>query len=324
MQTPPTTRYAKSGEANIAYQVFGEGECDLVLIGGPASHLDLEWENPLSERAAMRLASFARVIRFDRRGTGLSDAVVDPPTLEQQMDDMRAVMEAAGVERAALWGGSDVGLAAMFSATYPEQVSELVLWGVPVRGADFLSPERVEFVAEALEHYGEGRFVQLYAPSQVGNPEFEDWWARYVRGALSPGMAQKILELQLRTDISGILDAIRVPTLVLHRTDDKAVSVDAARELASRIPNARLVELPGTDNYPWTGDWRRDCEPILDETEEFLTGERRSPEPDRVLSTVLFTDIVGSTEHAARLGDERWRGVPPRHNEVVRPQPGPW
>jgi class 3 adenylate cyclase len=323
MQTPPTTRYAKSGDASIAYQVLGEGGCDLVLIAGPASHLDLEWENPLSERALLRIGSFARVVRFDRRGTGLSDPVVDPPTLEQQMDDMRAVMEDVGLERVALWSGSDVGLGAMFAATYPEHVSELVLWGVAIRGRDF-SPERGELIAEALEHYGEGRFIELYAPSQVGNTEFEDWWARYVRGSLSPGMARKILELQLQTDISGILDSLRVPTLVIHRTDDQVVSIEAAREMASRIPNARLVELPGTDNYPWTGDWKRGCEPIIDEVEEFLTGERRSPEPDRVLSTVLFTDIVGSTERAARLGDQRWRDVLQRHDELVRAELERW
>ncbi|HEX2232332.1 MAG TPA: adenylate/guanylate cyclase domain-containing protein [Thermoleophilaceae bacterium] len=324
MLTRPTTRYAKSGDASIAYQVYGEGDCDLVLIAGPASHVDLEWENPLAERAARRLASFARVIRFDRRGTGVSDPVVDPPTLEQQMDDLRAVMGEAGVERAALWGGSDVGLAAMFAATYPDQVSELILYGVPVRGEDFVTPELADFVPEALEHYGEGRFIELYAPSQVGNEEFEDWWERFERGCLSPGMARKILELQLQTDISAILDAIRVPTLVLHRTGDKAVPIESGRELAKRIPNARLVELPGTDNYPWTGDWKRECEPILDEIEEFLTGQRRAPEPARVLSTILFTDIVGSTEHAARVGDERWRDVLQRHDELIRAELGRW
>jgi pimeloyl-ACP methyl ester carboxylesterase len=220
MLTRPTTRYAKSGDASIAYQVYGEGDCDLISIGGPASHLDLEWENPLAERAAARIGSFARVIRFDRRGTGVSDPVIDPPTLEQQMDDLRAVMEDVGVERAALFSGSDVGLGAMFAGTYPDQVSELILWGVPVRGEDFVTPELAEFVTEALEHYGEGRFIELYAPSQVGNKEFEDWWERFERGCLSPSMARKILELQLQTDISGILDAIRVPTLILHRTGD--------------------------------------------------------------------------------------------------------
>jgi class 3 adenylate cyclase/pimeloyl-ACP methyl ester carboxylesterase len=324
MATRPTTRYAKSGDASIAYQVFGEGGCDLVLVGGPASHLDLEWENPLAERALVRIGSFARTIRFDRRGTGVSDPVVDPPTLEQQMDDLRAVLEDVGVERAALWSGSDVGLGAMFAATHPDQLSELILWGVPIRGEDFLTQELDEFMVEGLEHYGEGRFIQIYAPSQVGNREFEDWWARYERGSLSPGMARKILDLQLQTDISGVLDAIRVPTLVLHRTGDRVVPIEAGRELASRIPNARLVELPGIDNYPWTGDWKGDCEPIIDEIEEFLTGQRRAPEPDRVLATVLFTDIVGSTERAARVGDERWRELLQRHDKLVRAELEHW
>jgi class 3 adenylate cyclase len=324
MLTKPTTRYAKSGEASIAYQVFGEGNCSVVLVGGPASHLDLEWENPMAERALLRIASFARVVRFDRRGTGVSDPVDKPPTLEQQMDDLRAVMEHAGLERVAVWSGSDAGLGAMFAATYPEQVSELILWGVAVRGADFVTDELGEFMFEALEHYGEGRFIELYAPSQVGNAQFEDWWARYERGALSPGMARKILELLLESDISGILDTIRVPTLVLHRTGDKLLPIEAARELASRIPDARFVELPGIDNYPWLGDWAGEVEPLIAEAEEFLTGERRTPEPDRVLSTVLFTDIVGSTEHAARLGDERWRELLARHDALVRGELQRW
>ena len=323
MLTRPTTRYAKSGDASIAYQVCGEGDCNLVLVGGPASHLDLEWENPIAERALERLGSFANVIRFDRRGTGLSDPVAEPPTLEQQIDDLRAVMQDAGVERAAIWSGSDAGLGAMFAATHPTQVSELILWGVAVRGADLATPELEEFMLEALEHWGEGRFIHIYAPSQVGNKEFEDWFARYERAVLSPGMARKVYELRLETDLSGILDTIRVPTLVLHRSGD-VIPIEGGRELASRIPGARFVELPGTDNYPWSGDWTGELLPLLEEIEEFLTGERRSREPDRVLSTVLFTDIVGSTEHAARIGDEAWRELLGRHDAVIRAELERW
>jgi class 3 adenylate cyclase/pimeloyl-ACP methyl ester carboxylesterase len=266
----------------------------------------------------------ARSRRFDRRGTGISDPVIEPPTLEQQMDDLGAVMADAGMDRAAIWSGSDLGLGAMFAATYPDRVSELVLWGVSMRPADYLTPELSEYMAEALEHYGEGRFIELYSPSQAGNSEFADWFARYERASLSPAMARRIFELLLQTDISGVLDTIRVPTLVLHRTGDRRLPVEAARELASRIPNARLVELPGIDNYPWTRDWHGECEPVIDEIEEFLTGERRGPEPDRVLATVLFTDIVGSTEHAARLGDERWRDLLQEHDEVVRAELDRW
>jgi class 3 adenylate cyclase len=324
MLTSPTTRYAKSGDSSIAYQVFGEGNCSVVLVGGPASHLDLEWDNPIAERAFERMGSFARVVRFDRRGTGLSDPVERAPTLEQQMDDLRAVMDDAGLDQTAVWAGSDAGLGALFAASYPEQVSELVLWGVAGRGEDVVTPEVTERMLEALEHYGEGRFVEIYAPSQVGNSQFEAWWARFERGVASPGMARKILELVLQSDIDAILPTIRVPTLVIHRSDDKLVPIELSRDLARRIPDARFVELPGTDNYPWTGDWAREVQPLLDEVEEFLTGERRSRGADRVLSTVLFTDIVGSTERAATLGDERWRELLARHDALVREQLEHW
>jgi class 3 adenylate cyclase len=324
MLTTPTTRYAKSGEASIAYQVVGDGPVDLVSVGGPASHIDLEWENPITERALERLASFTRLLRFDRRGTGLSDAVERPPTLEQQMDDLRAVMDAAGLQQTALWGASDAGLGAMFAATYPERLTALILWGVTARGADVVTPETSERMLDAMEHYGEGRFVEVYAPSRVGDRQFEEWWARYERAAASPGMARKILELLLQSDLSDILPTIRVPTLVLHRSGDTLIPLELGRDLASRIPDARFVETPGIDNYPWTGDWTSEVEPVLDAVEEFLTGSRQSHEPDRVLSTVLFTDIVGSTERAATLGDQRWRELLRKHDAIVREQLERW
>jgi class 3 adenylate cyclase len=324
MLTTPTTRYARSGEASIAYQLVGEGPADLVSVGGPASHIDLEWENPVAERAFEQLASFTRLIRFDRRGTGLSDPVERPPTLEQQMDDLRAVMEAAGLERTALWGGTDAGLGAMFAATYPERVTALILWGVTARGADVITPQVSERMLDAVEHYGEGRFAELYAPSRVGDRHFEEWWARYERAVASPGIARKILELILQSDISAILPTIRVPTLVLHRSGDTLVPLELGRDLASRIPDARFEETPGIDNYPWAGDWTDDVEPVLDAIEEFLTGSRRSHEPDRVLSTVLFTDIVGSTKRAATLGDRRWGELLGKHDAIVREQLERW
>jgi class 3 adenylate cyclase len=324
MPTTPTTQYAKSGDASIAYQVIGEGPVNLVSIGGPVSHLDVEWENPMAERAYERLASFTRLVRFDRRGTGLSDPVEHPPTLEQQMDDLCAVMDAAGLEQTALWGGSDVGLAAMFAGTYPERVTALILWGVAARGEDVVTPELGEQLLDALEHYGEGGFVRLYAPSRVGDEQFEEWWGRYVRAAASPGMARKVLELFRQSDLTDILPTIQAPTLVQHCTGDRVVPVELGRNLASRIPDAKFMETPGIDNYPWTGNWERDVEPILDAVEEFLTGERRSHEPDRVLSTVLFTDIVGSTERAATLGDRRWRELLGKHDAIVREQLERW
>jgi class 3 adenylate cyclase len=324
MVTTPTTRYAKSGDASIAYQVIGEGPVDLVSVGGPASHIDLEWENPIAERALERLASFTRLVRFDRRGTGLSDPAERAPTLEQQMDDLRAVMDAVGLERTALWSASDAGLGAMFAATHPERVTALILWGVTARGADVITPQMGERMLDALEHYGEGRFGHLYAPSRVGDTQFEEWWARFERAVASPGMARKILELVLQSDLSAILPTIRVPTLVLHRSDDALVPLELGRDLASRIPDARFVETPGTDNYPWTGNWESEAEPVLDAVEEFLTGSRPSHDPDRVLSTVLFTDIVGSTERAATIGDQRWRELLGKHDAIVREQLARW
>ncbi len=324
MLTRPTTQYAKSGEASIAYQVVGEGPVDLVSVGGPASHLDMEWENPAAARVIERLASFTRLTRFDRRGTGLSDPVERAPTLEQQVDDLRCVIEAAGLEQPALWGGTDAGLCAMFAATHPDRVSALILWGVTARGTDVITPEITERMLKAMEHYGEGHFGEIYAPTGLKDRQFREWWARFERAVASPGTARKILELLLQSDISDILPTIQVPTLVLHRTDDALVPLELGRDLASRIPDARFVETPGIDNYPWTGNWEREVEPILDAVEEFLTGSRPSHEPDRVLSTVLFTDIVGSTEEAARIGDRRWRELLGKHDAIVRKQLERW
>jgi class 3 adenylate cyclase/pimeloyl-ACP methyl ester carboxylesterase len=318
--TPPPVHYAKSGQAGIAYQVVGQGPVDLVWIGGPAAHLDMEWENPLAARALEELGRFTRLVRFDRRGTGLSDPLDSPLTLDQQMDDLLAVMDAIGLERAALFGGTDAGLGAMFAGTHPERVSALVLWGVAARSADAVTPELVERFADALEHYGEGRTIQMYAPSRIGDRRFEDWWARYERAAASPSTARKLFEFTAQTDISSILPAIRVPTLVLHRTGDALVPVELGRDLAGRIPDARFVELPGIDPYGWASD----IDPSLDELEEFLTGSLGARERDRVLATVLFTDVVGSTEHAARLGDRRWRDLLEGHDAVVRQQLQRW
>ena len=320
----PTTRYATSGDASIAYQVVGDGPVDLVSIGGPASHLDLEWENPMAARVLERLGSFARVVRFDRRGTGLSDPVERPPTLEQQADDLRAVMDAIGLEKAALWAGSDAGLGALFAATHPDRVNALILWGVAARGADIITPGTQERMLKALENHGENGFIELYVPSRANDRDFADWWGRYVRASASPGMARKILELVLQSDLTGILPTIQVPTLVLHITGDELVPLELGRELADQIPGARFVEIPGTDNYPWAGDWATQVEPILDAVEEFLTGSRQPHVSDRVLSTVLFTDIVGSTERAATLGDRRWRELLGKHDAIVREQIGRW
>jgi class 3 adenylate cyclase len=321
MVQPPPTRYARSGQARIAYQVSGTGPVDLVTIAGPAAHLDLMWEERATARTFQRYGKFCRLVQFDRRGTGLSDPADTPPTLELQMDDLSAVIDAVGLERAALMGGVDLGLAAMYAATYPDRVTALVLYGVaPARGA-ILTPELRDQLLDVIEnHWGEGRLLPLFAPSKVGDRRFENWWIRFERACASPAMARMLVELNMRTDLRGVLPTIRVPTLVLHRSHDALVPVEAGRETAALIPGARFVELPGTDAYGWL----ESDGPMVDIIEEFLTGRRPTREPERVLSTVLFTDIVGSTERAAAVGDRAWRDLLDRHNALVREELDRW
>ena len=316
------TQYARSGEANIAYHVVGEGPVDLVYAAGPASHVELMWEERVTARYLRRIASFARLVMFDRRGTGLSDAVESPPTLEQQMDDVRAVMAAAGLRRASLFGVTDAGLCALYAATYPEEVSSLVLWGMAASGAQAVTPELKDAVLALVERaWGEGGLLPLYAPSRARDRRFAEWFARYERAAVSPGMARRLLDLSSRMDIRDVLPTIQVPTLVLHRVRDAVVPVALGRDVAGRIPGARFLEFPGTDNYPWAGD----VESWFGEFERFLTGGRPVRHaPDRVLSTIFFTDIVGSTQHAAELGDERWRQLLDDHDSVVRDELARW
>jgi class 3 adenylate cyclase len=311
--TAPRTLYARSGDASIAYQVVGDGPIDLAVVNGPASHLEMVWEEPSTTRAFRRLSSFARLVLFDRRGTGLSDPVAKPPTLEQQMDDLRAVLDAVGIERTALFGASDLGLCALYAATYPEQVSALVLSGVSAVGMKTITPDVKRMMFDAVEHsWGDGTLMSLWAPSQVGNRAFEEWWARMQRSAVSPGMARQLLQMIAETDLRAVLPTIRVPTLVTHQVDNAYIPVELGREVASLIPGARFIEYPGTDTYGWIEISN------LDDVEEFLTGRRPSEEADRVLATVMFTDIVGSTAHASRLGDGRWRALLGEHNDVVR------
>jgi class 3 adenylate cyclase len=318
---PPPTRYARSGDARIAYQVTGDGPVDLVFVGGPASHLDLEWEEPTTARKLERFGSFSRLVRFDRRGTGLSDPADRPPTLEQQMDDLEAVMGAVGLERAALVGAVDGGLAAIFTATHPERVSSLVLIGVPPSAAGFAPPDQLDRILEIVENaWGEGRLMPIFAPSRVGDRQFEDWWVRYERACTSPSMARRIIELNRRVDLGGVLPAIRVPTLVVHRAGDGLTPIELGRETAALIPGARFVMVSGTDAYGW-GDEHEGSE---DAIEEFLTGRRAAREPDRVLATVMFTDIVGSTDRAAEVGDREWHRLLDRHHALVRSELDHW
>ena len=309
----PKTQYARSGDLHIAYQVTGSGPLDLVVVPGFVSHLEYQWEHPWSRRYCERLASFSRLIRFDKRGTGLSDRVGNIPTLEQRMDDVRAVMDAVGSERAALLGGSEGGpMAILFAATYPERTSALVLYGSYARRP--WAPDHPFGVTEQEWHamietiektWGEAGQPDARAPSAAGDPGYRQWWSTYQRLAASPGAAVAVMQMNKDIDVRPILPAIRVPTLVVHRMGDRVIRVEQARYLAQHIPGARLVEVPGDDHAPWVGD----MDVILDEVEEFLTGTRHEADTDRVLATVLFTDIVGSTERAATLGDRKWRDV---------------
>ena len=311
----PPTGYARSGEARIAFQVIGEGPPDVVVVGGPASHLDLQWEEPETARVRRRYGSFARGIFFDRRGTGLSDPVEHLPSLDLQMDDLDAVLDTVGTERVALIGAVEAGLCAMYAATHPDRVSALVLINVAGSGEVTLGDERRAQILDLIEnHWGEGRFAQLYAPERARDERFAGWWARFERASVSPLVARRIVDLNAQADVTGVLPAIRVPTLVLIRRDNPLVPVAAARAAASLIPDARVVEADGADLYNWPGA----DDPEMDLIEEFLTGRRPQRSAERVLATVLFTDIVGSTEHAAQIGDRAWRDVLDHHHAIVR------
>jgi pimeloyl-ACP methyl ester carboxylesterase len=320
----PETRYARSGDVYIAYQVVGSGPSDLVFIPPFVSHLELYWEEPALARFLDRLASFARLILFDKRGTGMSDRVSNDalPGLEQRMDDVRSVLDAVGSREAALLGPSEGGpMAALFAATYPKRTTALILYGTfasTIRDADYpwtmTQETRRKIIAEMPLTWGRGSYVDLLAPSLAHDERFRGWWARLERMGASPGAAMALREMNGQIDLRPVLPAIHVPTLVLHRSGDRDSSIDEGRYLAARIPGAKFVELPGDDHLPWVGDQ----DAVLGEVEEFLTGARHDPEVDRVLATVLFSDMVSSTEHAAELGDRQWRNVLDNYLNVVR------
>jgi pimeloyl-ACP methyl ester carboxylesterase len=323
----PETRYARSGDVNIAYQVVGDAPLDLVYVPGWTSNIEMMWEEPGLAHFLERLTSFSRLILFDKRGTGLSDRVSNDqlPTLEQRMDDVRAVLEAVGSERAALFGHSEGGnMSMLFAATYPERTIALITIGGFAKRRDPdddypwapTAESREQAAADVELNWGSLRpeDVAYYAPSRVGDEQFARNFERYLRSSASPGAAAALLRMNSQIDVRSILPAIRVPALVLHRAGDQDVNVEEGRYLASRIRGARFVELPGADHAIFAGDLAA----IADEIEEFLTGVRPVPEPDRVLATVLFTDIVGSTGRAAELGDQRWRDLLGDHDAAVR------
>jgi pimeloyl-ACP methyl ester carboxylesterase len=334
---PPETSYAKSGDVHIAYQVLGDGPIDLVFVPGWTTHLELSWDDPPEAAFRERLASFSRLILFDKRGTGLSDRVpVDElPILEERMDDIRAVMDAAGSERAALLGVSEGGaLSALFAATYPERTEALVLYGAFARtGAMELSEEELEVRFTELErNWPDSIDPAVAAPTLARDEDYRRRWRTFARHAASPGAAIALLRMNSQIDVREVLPSVCRSTLVMYRRNarfghgaaawrseggnDPITPRGEAEYMAEHIRDARLVELPGADHLPWVGE----MDALVGEIEEFLTGARQAPEPDRVLATILFTDIVGSTERAVELGDKRWRELVGRHNELVRRQ----
>jgi pimeloyl-ACP methyl ester carboxylesterase/class 3 adenylate cyclase len=323
MLTMPDTRYAKGPSGAIAYQVIGSGPMDLVIVPGWFSHIDKGWERPAWRTYIEEFVSFARVIIYDKSGTGLSDPVDGVPTVESRADDLRAVLDAARSERTAVFGFSEGGvIATLFAATYPERVSALILFGTGAGGSledlDAVTREKsrnvVAKIRSTIDHWGEGQTIDWAIPSRKDDPEARRAMGAFERAAMSPKMAVITYQAVIRQiDMADIHGSVRVPTLVLHRKDD-SVPVGLGRALAARISGARLVELDGVDHFPWEGDYKS----VTGEVEEFLTGQRHQRPPDRVLATVLFTDIVDSTRRAAELGDQRWRELLQHHDELAR------
>jgi len=323
------TKYARSGDVSVAYQVLGEGPIDLVCAPALVSHVEHMWERPAVARFYERLASFSRLIIFDKRGTGASDPVSTIPTLEDRMDDIRAVMDAAGSERAALFGLSDgASMAALFAATYPGRTRALITYAPLLRmmwAPDWtfgITPDfYAAFLVWSFENWGrEGRQLGELEPELAADPTFPEWWARYQRLSASPGMMKALLEMDSEIDVRHVLPAISAPTLILHRLNDLVVNIEQGRYMARVVPGARYVELPGDAHLPFLVA----ADDLLQEIEEFLTGTRSGPDADRVLATVLFTDIVGSTERAVAAGDANWRSQLQAHNSIVSKEIERW
>lgn len=323
----PETRYARDSGYHIAYQTLGEGPPDLVFLGMWFSHVEAVWDFPPMVGIARRIASLGRLIHFDKRGTGLSDPVPlqTLPTLEEWMDDLRVVLDAVGSERPAILAWGEAGAMAMlFASTYPERTSALVLsdcWARLVRAPDYPMGWPAHFVDGSAEwaekNWGTGAHLDWFAPDDAGDSELRAAIGKYERQTVSPGAAAAMRRMTFDLDVRHVLPSIQVPTLVLHHSDNPFARVAHGRYLAEHIPGARYVELPGANWAPFNAKER---EQVFDEIEEFLTGVRPVPQADRVLATVLFTDVVDSTGHAAELGDRAWRDLLERHRDVVRRQ----
>jgi class 3 adenylate cyclase len=318
----PETRYTKSGDVQIAYQVVGEGPPDLVFVPGWITNVDAIWDNSLVRPLLERLSSFCRLVLFDKRGTGASERDVGAPTLEERMDDVGAVMDAAGLDTAALFGPSEGGpMSILFAATYPQRVTALILYGTGARGRG--APDYacgygwqrglVELGVIADQAWGQGRSLKQFASEVADVPKVRQMWGRWERLGASPRGAKQLTEMVLDIDVRPILETLQVPTLVLHHTGDRAIPVDSGRYLAHHIPQARYWEQPGEHLFG-------DVDALVGEIQEFLTGARPAPVRDRVLATVLFTDMVSSTERTARLGDRAFNDLLDRFRGVVREQ----
>ena len=314
---PPVVKYAQSGEISIAYQVTGDGPIDLIFAPGFISHLEHEREEPRWAKFTNDLSSFARLIKFDKRGTGLSDRVGGLPNMDERIDDIRAVMDAANSRRAVLMGISEGGaMCLLFAATYPDRVSKIILLGsytnastaVPELAQNTISPDQIR------ESWGTGAMLPMYAPKLSQDAAFRDWWAKFERLSASPSSVIDLRKNNAEIDVTAALPSVQAPTLILHRTGDVRIRVEAAREIAKDTPNAELVELPGEDHFVWLDDTGR----VIDEIRKFVGAEDRFVEADRVLATVLFTDIVDSTRIAAGMGDSKWRNLLETHDSLAR------
>jgi pimeloyl-ACP methyl ester carboxylesterase len=322
MITMPSTQYARSGELSIAYQVVGDGPMDLVLVPGFYSHVEMAWENPSMVRVIERLAAFARLILWDKPGSGLSDPVDEPRTLEERIDDVRAVMEAAGSSRAALLGVSEGGpMSVLFAATHPELIRSLVLYGAMARSTwapdyPWATPtdDLLESSLEMTPYLLDGAGIEFLAPSLADDPQARAGFARMLRYSMSPALLAKYYLMFLDIAVRHVLPSVKVPTLVVHRRGDQTVNRRGAEWMAAQIPGAKFVELPGIDHALFAGD----TDAVLDVVEVFLTGGRRAVVIDRVLATVMFTDIVDSTQRASAMGDKAWRDLLDAQNEVLR------
>lgn len=321
--TRPRTRYAESDGARIAYQVVGAGDRDVVVIPGFVSHVDLNWDlRPEFKAFIVGLAPFSRVVTFDKRGVGLSDRVETAPTVEQRIDDLLAVLDAAEVEKAHLFGISEgAPMAILFAASHPDRVASLMMFGGMARTTEApdypYAPPKQALIDSALElitpHWDEPVMLEIMQPSLAEDPEAQDHWIRMNQAAASPTMVAQLYIMAFDFDVRGILDAIHVPTLVMHVRGDRAVPVQAGRYLAEHIPGATFIEYEGIDHVPVAADVPQ----VIGDIEEFLTGTKTLPEPDRVLATVMFTDIVASTETAAAMGDAAWHGLLDKHHAAV-------